>query len=464
MSEEIDRSKVQRIKLSDIDILKTRGRKNFQKILSLAESLKSVGLINPITVSLSKTPGRFELVAGERRYRAHLFLMVDTSLSDARRDYFSHIDVIDKKYTSDRVRKEVELIENVEREGLEFAEEAEIIRQLHELKVTEHGQAMSGKEKKDLLPGQGEGWTLEKTAQLVNQSSGSVSSKIKIAKKFLERPDLKERLKNLPLSVAIKEAERIEGLEHTEKQHKSGMLELSDKLILGSCEEVLKGLPSDSIDLVLTDPPFGSPDIQAKSGIGGTARVSFETLVRPTDNMTTEGVRSLLEKVLPELFRVMKPSAHFYLFFGFELYAPLILMSNHIGFLVDSDPLIWYKGRTTGMFSGYNYAQCYEAILYLQKPPQAKRLNKECKKLLEFPPVSKEEKLLQGNHPFTKPSGLLSYLIEQSSKKGDTLLDPFSGSGSTLLAGAKLSRSVLGIEKDEERFLASQKQLRALKG
>jgi site-specific DNA-methyltransferase (adenine-specific) len=107
-------------------------------------------------------------------------------------------------------------------------------------------------------------------------------------------------------------------------------------------------------------------------------------------------------------------------------------------------------------FSGYNYMSSYEPIIYGYKPDGARRrLAEPMKNILEFGPVPSEQKV----HGFQKPQDLLRCLIKQSSHQGETVLDPFAGSASTLLAARSLGRSAIGFELNQKNFTQGQKLL-----
>ena len=87
-----------------------------------------------------------------------------------------------------------------------------------------------------------------------------------------------------------------------------------------------------------------------------------------------------------------------------------------------------------------------------------KKLNgdKQQKDIWRLPAVGSWEKM-QGKHPTQKPLGLLSRIILSSTQKGDLILDPFSGSGTTGIASILLDRKYIGIEQ-ELRFLKLSKR------
>jgi len=423
------------IEAEKLSIKEGRGRKKFEGIVDLSESIKKCGLINPIVVSeIKEKPGTFNLVAGERRFRAILlggFTLIPCTL----RENLSSIEL-----------KEIELEENLRRENLEWTEENELLRQIHELKQEVHGAAMKGDPN-------GDGWSVEKTAALVGQSKGGVSEKIKFAKLLKERPDLLKRVKKLPAHVAKRQAKQLLQVEKVERLQAQGRIKLSSAIKLGDARELIKAEPDGSIDLLLTDPPFGIQAIDDVAGKGDNRTVlSYLSKLKPADNLNPESAAQLMEGLAPEFFRVLKPSSHFYIFFGMDIYERLYQALTKAGFEVCRQPIIWNKGRVTAPFHGYEPSPCYELILFGHKPPRQKRLSGPCKPIFEYSPDNAEDKI----HPFQKPLDLLTFIINQSTLIGEKVFDPFCGSGRTVQAALNCGRSGLGFELDNEHFLKAQ--------
>jgi len=306
-------------------------------------------------------------------------------------------------------------------------------------------------------------WSLKKLADKTGKSTATLSIQINLAKKLNERPDLKERVQNLPMYVAIKKVKQIEEQERMERLSKDGLLEIRHDLLLGSCVDLLADLSDSSIDLVITDPPFGidvlEHDIISQKG-GPSDSQSYKQVANANDNMARDDVMALLDEVIPLLFQKMKPGSHFYMFFGWSLYDHIVRKMRSEGFVVQHVPIIWDKGRTTTPFMGYYYASSYEPVLFGCKPPRDKRLINPCKDIVLHKPVESKKKI----HVFEKPLELLKYFILQSTNKGDLILDPFAGSGSSLVAGLELGRSVKGFELSKANFMRAQKRLTGLDG
>lgn len=199
--------------------------------------------------------------------------------------------------------------------------------------------------------------------------------------------------------------------------------------------EVLKTLEDNSIDCVVTDPPWG---------------VSFKSS-RQTENheydSDIEEIKDYLNQVFTEIKRVTKDNSHIYVFYP-SVHQCVFkeMLSNH--FNVSQIPLIWVKGNHTPCDFKSRYASKYEPIFFC-KNENGRELNN---------PVSPDVLLGFGHdparwHDSQKPVDLLKYLIKNSTGTGETVLDPFAGSGSTLLAAKKAGRYYIGIEKEDSKDL-----------
>lgn len=420
-------------------VIEDRRRKAFNNIPELAESIKkSNGLIHPIVVTpvppVEGQPQKYKLIAGERRYRAFLLACPGKPIDCNVRLNVSEVEL-----------REWELEENLQREAMTLEEEIEGLRQLDELKRARHG---------DYSKDNPDGWSLEKAGQLTGQDKSTVSVKINLAKKLQERPDLKDKILSLPIQQATKAIKQIEERERAQRLVDSGMIKVTVDYRNGDCLELIKTLPDQSVDLLLTDPPFGIQAIEDQRGQTSESNAYISQL-SDHDNSTREHMAKVLQQLAPELKRVLKPSAHFYIFFMFDIYVPLVESLTSVGFDVFSTPLIWDKGRTTSPFKGYTYQPRYEPILYGQVSSNTRRLTKPSSNILEYQQTSHSTKI----HPFQKPEELLSFLISQSSNHGEVVLDCFAGSGSTLKAATKIGRQAIGFELSKDRWTDGMKFL-----
>lgn len=447
--------------IKDIVVKAGRARKTFTSITDLANNIKRHGLLHPIVINAEDNT----LLAGERRYRACSTIPLIWNTEDERRTPANHsvrkilagfIPTTNREALSDDQKHEIELDENVQRVNLEWAEQIELRDKIHTLKIKIYGQ------KSESNP---DGWSMDQTAAMFGESAGGASAKITFAREIKEHaakvdPKIIGKLSALPLSAAIKEFDRVKTTAKVQRLSDQGSLVINEDLKEGDAVELTSSLPPDSIDLVLTDPPFGNQVIEEQAGVGTGvgSSVSYTTALEPEDNLDKESVLALMKMMAPQWFRVLKPSSHIWVFYTSELYEPLYNILSGAGFEISRVPVIWYKGRSTAPFRGYEPAPSYEPILFGHKPPRTKRLSDSVNSVFTFPPIHASKKV----HRFEKPVELLNSIIKLSTNIGDTVLDSFAGSGSTLRAAKALGRSCIGFEKNHKNYLRAMAAIQGI--
>ncbi|EJN6958949.1 site-specific DNA-methyltransferase [Photobacterium damselae] len=192
----------------------------------------------------------------------------------------------------------------------------------------------------------------------------------------------------------------------------------------------LKEIQDQSIDLVITDPPYES--LEKHRAVGTTTRL------KQSKGSSNDWFRILpndqFEPLLQEIYRVLKKNSHFYLFCDQETMFIVKPIAEKIGFKFWK-PIVWDK-CAIGM--GYHYRSRYEFILFFEKGKR--KLND-----LSIPDVLEFKRVWRG-YPTEKPVELLKTLITQSSEPDDIVIDPFFGSGSTLVAASQLQRYYIGCD------------------
>lgn len=210
----------------------------------------------------------------------------------------------------------------------------------------------------------------------------------------------------------------------------------------GDCREILPTL--DLVDLVLTDPPYG---------------VNYESNFRQQTWGKIEGDDGSLDiaECISLTLRRLPPNRHIYVF------GPLDLSSLAVGPTVE---LIWDKGKVGSGDLSLPWGPSHERIAFaVHKPYQSMKANGggRLAARLRQGSVIRCPKINNGrgatNHPTEKPTALLRQLIESSSCFGETVLDPFMGSGSTLIAAQMEGRGAIGIELSEAHCETAVKRL-----
>ena len=217
------------------------------------------------------------------------------------------------------------------------------------------------------------------------------------------------------------------------------------------CLACLKELPPESVDLVVTDPPY------KLIGGGCTNKGNMATTGIRKHNTAAAKKGKLFEhnsivfaEWLPEIFRVLKNGSHCYIMINGRNLLQLQVDCKNAGFKYQN-LLIWNKGNVTP--SKWYMNQC-EFILMLRKGKAKKINNAGTSTLLSVPNIIGTKV-----HPTEKPINLMKIFIENSSKEGDFVLDPFMGSGATGVACVATGRNFIGVEIDKQYFDIAQERI-----
>lgn len=212
--------------------------------------------------------------------------------------------------------------------------------------------------------------------------------------------------------------------------------------------EYLKTLDSKSIDLVITDPPYES--LEKWRAQGTTTRLKHSDA--SSNDWFEIFPNARFEELFAEFYRVLKDDTHCYAFCDFETLLVIREAAQKVGFKFWKG-LIWEK-QTIGM--GFHYRAQHEFIAFLEKGKR--KLNN-----LGIPDVLSFKKL-KGNqfYPTEKPVELAEVLVSQSSDPGQSILDPFMGSGSVGEAALKLGRQFYGNDKSDKSLKWAENRLKDL--
>ncbi len=205
----------------------------------------------------------------------------------------------------------------------------------------------------------------------------------------------------------------------------------------------LREIDDESVDLMITDPPYESLEKHRK--IGTTTRLKNSKA--SSNKWFTIFPNARFRELLHEVYRVLKKNSHFYLFCDQETAFYVKPLAEEVGFKFWK-PIVWDKMKI-GM--GYHYRARYEFILFFEK---GKRKLTD----LSVPDILQVPRIYRG-YPTEKPVELLEILINQSSMPLEVVYDPFMGSGSTGRAALNLKRRFFGNDMCEEACLISNDRL-----
>lgn len=212
---------------------------------------------------------------------------------------------------------------------------------------------------------------------------------------------------------------------------------------LGDCREILGKIEDESVDIVLTDPPYGIN--YATSRRSQPHRFDHE--------IANDKDLSMLEAVIPDLYRVLRPDTACFVFCSWKRLGEACQIIRGGGFNVKNN-IIWDKGNTTAGDLAGAYGYQYEVIIFAAKGSPKIR-GKRHSDIWRFPRVS-PEKLIHQNE---KPVPLLERMIASFSDEAAMVVDPFMGSGSTGVACLNMGRSFIGCEIDEGYYEIAKRRL-----
>ena len=221
-------------------------------------------------------------------------------------------------------------------------------------------------------------------------------------------------------------------------------------LINGDCLEVIKEMSDGSISCVITDPPY-----KMNHSTGGCTNIGLKNKwqgnIKAGNTVMGFDLSIKFSDWLPEVYRVLKQSGHCYIFCNDKNMQELLNESIKVGFR-ESNILVWVKNNACP--NRYYMKNC-EFVLFLYKG-KAKPINDMgTKAALMIDNIRGNDKL----HPTEKPVKLLTTFVNNSTSKGDTVLDPFMGSGSTGVACLNTNRKFIGIELDKKYFEIAQNRI-----
>lgn len=434
------------MKLIHIDAIKVatdRQRKAFDegKLREFADVIAAQGLLHPIILRISGDD--YYLVAGERRLRAitDLYALGGSFKHDGetvRANFIPYTLLSDLDPLS---AEEAELSENLHRINLSWQELALAHARLHKLRNAQaeavgaptHTVAATALE----VRGSSEGINHEATRREIILAGHMDNPIVKAAKtaeeafKALKKIEVAEKNRELGASV---------GRTFTADLH---------QVIHGDSLEWMAAAPAEQFDCILTDPPYGmNADEFGDSGGLAAGGHGYK------DDAAT--FLKILSVLAPESYRLAKAQAHLYVFCDIDWFHTMKTQFSAAGWTVFRTPLIWYK--KSGMRAPWpeqGPQRKYETILYAvkEKRPILKMLGD----VLDYPPDTNL------GHAAQKPAALFEDLLRRSCLPGNSVLDPFCGSGPIFSAAHALKVRAVGIEMDQASYGISLSRINKLR-
>lgn len=242
-------------------------------------------------------------------------------------------------------------------------------------------------------------------------------------------------------------------------------------ILPGDCIEIMNSLPANSVDLIFADPPY---NLQ----LGGD-------LHRP-DNSKVDAVDDDWDKFgsfrdydtftaawLKAARRLLKPDGALWVIGSYHNIFRVGAQLQDLGYWILND-IVWRKANPMPNFKGKRFTNAHETLIWAGRDEKSRpTFNYEAMKAFNddlqmrsdwFIPICSGGERLKDDkgektHPTQKPEGLLARVIMATTKPGDTILDPFFGTGTTGAVAKQFGRNFIGIERDTGYIKAAEKRL-----
>ena len=249
---------------------------------------------------------------------------------------------------------------------------------------------------------------------------------------------------------------------------------LTEKIMIGDCVENMNALPTESVDCIFADPPYNlqlGGDLHRPNNSKVDAVDNdwdqFDSL-KAYDHFTKEWLAAARETLTPDGSIWVIGSYHNIFRLGYIL--------QDLGFWILND-IIWRKSNPMPNFRGRRFTNAHETLIWAAKSEKSKYyFNYDAMKALNedlqmrsdwyLPLCTGGERLKDENgkkaHPTQKPESLLHRVLLASTRTGDTVLDPFFGTGTTGAVAKKLGRSFIGLERDESYAAVAKERITSI--
>jgi modification methylase len=231
------------------------------------------------------------------------------------------------------------------------------------------------------------------------------------------------------------------------------------RILAGDCVEAMKRLPTASVDLVFADPPY---NLQLGGDLARPDGSHVDAVTDHWDQFASfAAYDTFTREWLTEAKRVLKPDGALWVIGSYHNIYRVGAILQDLGFWILND-IVWRKSNPMPNFRGTRFTNAHETLLWASMGEKAryhfnyramKTLNDELQMRSDWviPICGGPERLKEGKqkvHPTQKPEALLYRVLLATTEKGDVVLDPFFGTGTTGAVAKRLGREWIGCERE----------------
>ncbi|HEX7710412.1 MAG TPA: site-specific DNA-methyltransferase [Sphingomonadaceae bacterium] len=231
------------------------------------------------------------------------------------------------------------------------------------------------------------------------------------------------------------------------------------EILAGDCIEAMRGLPDASIDLIFADPPY---NLQLGGDLNRPDGSHVDAVTDDWDRFDSFAAYDAFTKAwLTQARRILKPDGALWVIGSYHNIFRVGALMQDLGFWILND-IVWRKSNPMPNFRGTRFTNAHETLIWASMGEKAKyhfnyramkTLNDELQMRSDWviPICGGPERLKQGGtkvHPTQKPEALLYRVMLATTEKGDVVLDPFFGTGTTGAVAKRLGREWIGCERE----------------
>ena len=413
---------------TDLVEVRERIREDLGKdeIEELMASFLALGQLQPIIVRNGDN-GKYILVAGERRLESGRRLAEKQQAIKGLGTNMIWAEL--RESQQPHVMLQIEFDENMKRKDFTYVEKARFIRKFHEQMCAT--SKLAGGE-----------WTAELTAISLRLSPASISHYLRIEDAIKNDPGV---AKAQTLTAAVKRMKTNEKLKNRMaevKEHATEAYKQAEECArLGDALVLVKSLPDSSVDLINFDPPWGDD----------TGHKSNQNHEGFDDD--TETSDKIINGLLPELFRVLRPDRFLIFWYRAWAYTDMCTRLESVGFSLKfgRTPCIWFKPDKVSdqnRFPEKMLNDVYETFLIARKGDPVYHQRGGGQNVFAYNRVPVAALI----HPTEKPLDLCDSLVKLCTVPGELILDPTAGSFSFIHSALRNGRKGMGWELSETSY------------